>query len=746
MKKMTKAMLMTALILGSVSMGTAVEANELNTFALDEYVVTATRTLKELQEVPASVSVITAQDIEKKNATSLRQALKGLPGVFIDPTSISKMNNGIEMRGFSENNILILVDGAQINTAYKGVADLNSIPVENIERIEVLRGAASSIYGGYAVGGVINITTKEAKNIGTHGEAVVTYGSNDTWKKSLQVNSKVNDKWSFGLGYEKSESDGYVDSYITKEVSTKSSNVAGIGYEVPKLKQLDNGHYLIGERGKRSWEDENYNFNVKYNFDDSKSLKYAYSKTEYETHYGVGNLYVDTSYFTEKGAINLGSQSQGAKVGPRDVFGTDNYFERDTHGITYNDINNNFKVQATYIDNKVDGFSQPASNWNSGDGIDFEYLGKGDYTAHPSKIYNVDVEKAWENIGKHTIVAGLNYKKEEMNQTKYGLDNWRNSNNKGDITNIDKGAVENFAFYLQDEYKINDPLTLYVGARVDYYKKGGGTFINYSDDNPVNTSPSESYVEVSPKIALDYKADEKTNYYVSYSHAFNPPEMYKLYRRSINTSTKSLISPNPALEPETSDMFEIGLKKEISPDTKLGLTFYHIETTDKISSDPIEYGQYWNEDHQDYYPMKEYRNVGEETRHGIELELNHKFSDKYSAYLNYAWQQGDIAVSDPVDNTDIPTHLLHAGVEYNCDKWNALLECQYISERNVAEANDWEGMGSREAVFLVNTAFNYEIQKDMTLQFGINNLFDKIYYCDEPIDGRTYYVGLRYKF
>lgn len=223
MKKMTKAMLMTALILGSVSMGTAVEASELNTFALDEYVVTATRTLKEIQEVPASVSVITAQDIEKKNATSLRQALKGLPGVFIDPTSISKMNNGIEMRGFSENNILILVDGAQINTAYKGVADLNSIPVENIERIEVLRGAASSIYGGYAVGGVINITTKEAKNIGTHGEAVVTYGSNDTWKKSLQVNSKVNDKWSFGLGYEKSESDGYVDSYITKEAKAPSS-------------------------------------------------------------------------------------------------------------------------------------------------------------------------------------------------------------------------------------------------------------------------------------------------------------------------------------------------------------------------------------------------------------------------------------------------------------------------------------------------------------------------------------------
>jgi iron complex outermembrane receptor protein len=248
MKKMTKAMLMTALILGSVTMGTAVEANELNTFALDEYVVTATRTLKEIQEVPASVSVITAQDIEKKNATNVREALKGLPGVYIEPTSMSTMSNGIQMRGFTGNNILVLVDGVQVNTAYGGEADLTQVPVENIERIEVLRGAASSIYGGYAVGGVINITTKEAKNIGTHGEAVVSYGSNDTWKKSLQVNSKVNDKWSFGLGYEKSESDGYVSSYIVK--TPEEGKGAGSGKDVPNLEKLDNGNYLVGERGK----------------------------------------------------------------------------------------------------------------------------------------------------------------------------------------------------------------------------------------------------------------------------------------------------------------------------------------------------------------------------------------------------------------------------------------------------------------------------------------------------------------
>ena len=168
--------LITGLCIGGVQ--SAFAAEDLNTFALDEYVVTATRTLKQLQEVPASVSIVTAKDIEERNVNSVQEALQNLLGVYMNPTAQS----GIQMRGFGGTDILVLIDGQQMNTTYNGSTNLNSIPIESIERIEVLRGAASSIYGGHAVGGVINITTKEAKKVGTHGEAVISYGSNDTWK------------------------------------------------------------------------------------------------------------------------------------------------------------------------------------------------------------------------------------------------------------------------------------------------------------------------------------------------------------------------------------------------------------------------------------------------------------------------------------------------------------------------------------------------------------------------------------
>lgn len=161
---------------------TAQKENVENNFTLNEMVVTATRTMKELKEVPSSVSVITAKEIEEKNVTSVQEALQHLPGVYMSQAA----QGGIQLRGFSSSDVLVLVDGVQMNDTYEGDVNFNMIPVENIERIEVLRGAASSIYGGHAVGGVINIITKEPEE-GTHVNAALTYGSNNTWKKALSL-------------------------------------------------------------------------------------------------------------------------------------------------------------------------------------------------------------------------------------------------------------------------------------------------------------------------------------------------------------------------------------------------------------------------------------------------------------------------------------------------------------------------------------------------------------------------------
>lgn len=727
-RSMGKSALMVALITGNVIWGgSAVYAEEgLQQFNLDQMVVTATRTMKELQEVPSSINVVTAKEIAEKNVTSVQEALQYLPGIYMNQSA----QGSIQMRGFNSSDILVLVDGVQMNDTYDGSVNFNMIPVENIECIEVLRGAASSIYGGHAVGGIINIITKEAKE-GTHVDAALSYGSNSTWKKSLNVNSKINDKWSFGIGYENRKSDGYDGYYVKK--SGKASSSTGT---VANLPVLSNGQYIVGGRGTKDWEHENYAANIKYNFDDSKSLKYAYSKYETEFSYKDPFTYVkDANGRPVWSGTVITQDGTNFTIKPSDFLGYENINERDTHSLVYKDEDNNFSAIFSYLNDKKSGYSSASS---SADSVDWK--GEGNYSSHPGKIYNFALEKAWGNIGKHSIVVGANFKQEEMTQDRYALKNWKDHDSKTEHYAQDKGKVKNFAVYVQDEYKLSDPVTMYLGARIDHYIKGSGSFWSTATGSEYNTtSKEETYNELSPKIAFDYEADNNTNYYISYGHSFNPPEMYKIYRYSEFSSYWYV--PNPELDPETSNTFEIGMKKKLNNNTDFSVTLYHVDTDDKIAASGILPGEAYMGKN-----VKKYINFDSEERNGVEFEINHKFSDKFNGYFNYSWQKGTLkSKGEESTNFEIPKHLLHVGLAYDCDKWNVLLNCQYVSARQAPDDVTGE-YGAEDAYFIVNTAFNYEIAKGTILQFGINNLFDKEFYASEATSGRTYNVGLRYSF
>ncbi len=183
MKKMTKAMLMTALICGTMYCGTEpVHANELDTFTLDEYVVTATRTETKLVDTPANISVVTAEQIESRHYTNVAEALKDVPGANVLDTGNGSYEKPILLNG--DERVLVLVDGRRVNfdmgtMSGRAGYDLNQLPdVGLIERIEVLKGAGGVLYGSDAVGGVINVITKKADR--SYGKVSVGIGSNGT--------------------------------------------------------------------------------------------------------------------------------------------------------------------------------------------------------------------------------------------------------------------------------------------------------------------------------------------------------------------------------------------------------------------------------------------------------------------------------------------------------------------------------------------------------------------------------------
>lgn len=139
-------------------------AHAAGVYELEGVVVTATKIEESTEKVPASISVVTTKEIKDRGYQSVAQALGQEPGVYLSPVA----NGGISLRGFASSDILVLVDGQPVNSGWNGSVDWTMIPVENIKKIEVLRGAASSLYGGRATGGVISITTNTHEE-GVHG-------------------------------------------------------------------------------------------------------------------------------------------------------------------------------------------------------------------------------------------------------------------------------------------------------------------------------------------------------------------------------------------------------------------------------------------------------------------------------------------------------------------------------------------------------------------------------------------------
>ena len=163
-RTLSKGMLMTALVCGLVQWGgTAVHAEELQEFTLDPMVVTAQRMETRDLDTPAMTTVITAADIEKTGATTTMEALRNVPG-FTDYSytgtgdDFGTSSSRALMRGFDKAT-LVMINGAPINIMNYG--SLSGIPVEVIERIEVVKGANSVLYGAEAIGGVINVITKK---------------------------------------------------------------------------------------------------------------------------------------------------------------------------------------------------------------------------------------------------------------------------------------------------------------------------------------------------------------------------------------------------------------------------------------------------------------------------------------------------------------------------------------------------------------------------------------------------------
>ena len=232
---------MAAVISGAGSIVSALERN----VKLDEVVVTATKTEKELKDVTQSVTVLTADDLRRSGATNAAEAVRAAVGVTLNDNGPRGSNKTVNIRGANYSQVLVLLDGARLNSAQNGGFDLAVLPVsiDEIERIEIVRGPGSPLYGADAVGGVVNIITKKpAGPVTVVGGAAGSHGYD-----SLQLSNSGRQ----GSGYytvtgARETSDGYrlnsdLDQWIVN---------GKMGFDVSKTGSLElSANYLSREIG-----------------------------------------------------------------------------------------------------------------------------------------------------------------------------------------------------------------------------------------------------------------------------------------------------------------------------------------------------------------------------------------------------------------------------------------------------------------------------------------------------------------
>jgi vitamin B12 transporter len=167
-----------SLLAAAVALALPFAAQAQDATELDEVVVTGTRTDTPLQDSLVPAQVITREDIERSQARSLVDVLKGRAGVgFSNQGGLGKLTT-INLRGTESDQVLVLVDGIRIGSATAGLASFQDLPVDQIERIEIVRGPRSSLYGSEAIGGVVQIFTRRGGQ-GLSRELRIGGGSNN---------------------------------------------------------------------------------------------------------------------------------------------------------------------------------------------------------------------------------------------------------------------------------------------------------------------------------------------------------------------------------------------------------------------------------------------------------------------------------------------------------------------------------------------------------------------------------------
>lgn len=697
---------------------------------LEEVVVTATRTEKALEIAPGSVSVVTKGDMEKRTIQAVDQALNTIPGVYNSRSrGLMDTRSTITLRGFPlQKRTLILKDGIALNEAYNGLVIFGGLSPEDVERIEVVRGPFSSLYGGYAMGGVVNIITKMPEK----REFLLKSGYGSSWdegldnlrKVYLSYGDKIKDKLSLFLSYGYKATNGYPTDFNVQRTQP-TAGITGWSYTTDRE---GNTRYLIGDKGDNEWWDDNITLKAGFDFSKTSKINLSFMRTRYEYNYDDPNTYLRDAAGNpvwSYGAIKESSFLSGSGAREQNVYSLS--YETEISSVKA-------KLSLGLVDQEKNWYTTPGSTaTRSG--------GPGKVSNTPSKGYNADLQFTIPLFERHIFTMGGSLRHGEADGKEHNLTDWKDETSTTTLAYQSKGKDRTYALFIQDEIMILGNLTVYLGFRQDWWE----TYDGYANqvgiaDYPKNYE-SRSASSFSPKAAVVYKPFEKTTLRTSVGKAFRPPTLYELY--TTWTLFGVTYAGNTDLKPETTTSWDIGIEQGLWKGAKIRATYFENYMEDLI------YGKTVSPTYQEFI------NAGKAESKGVELEAEQRFDIGLRLFANFTYNNVKMKenIAKPKTEgkrlTDVPERMFNVGAEFEKGPFFASLIGRYVSKRYGDDENKDtvnKVYTSWDPYFVADAKVSYKITKWATASLSVDNVFNRDYFAYYKAPGRSWFGEITLRF
>lgn len=669
------------------------------TVNLDKSVIYSTTGFEtDMREVAATPTIVTSEQIEEKNYKTVLDVLEDVPSVAISQDTFGAT---IDIRGqgptIAKRNVQILVDGVAVNSLDTSMTStpINTIPVSAIERIEVIPGGGSVLYGSGTAGGVINIITKDGK--GLRGNVAYDRSSFDGNKYDLAVGETFGD-FDVDLTYSKTDAEGY------------------------RTGSKDDTEFFQGK--------------VKYNISDRQNIEFKYSNYDSEIY--------------SPGYLTKAEMDEDRKQAGSDVITRVNT-DKDDYVLTYNvKLTNNLDFNLVGFHQKTEmkvgdkGESDYAFFDDKKVGIKpkFKYsYGKNEFVGS-SLVFGFDyIDNDAERLanmsmgeGAPTVVTTNDFNKTTyagfiMNNLKYNKFEF-NQGIRYEKSDYDIGRTSSIMY---NGTSMGIPKSINESKDEDNFAfELSGSYL-YSDTGKVYTRLEQGFTSPPPALLSDaIPTGMSTRYELNDLES----ETY----RSIEFGWSEFVFDNTAVNASvfytlTNDEIYTYMESMASMSQKI--LNYNIDKTERYGAE-ISLEHYFGK----LTLSESYQYIKAKIKDGTEKQYNDNGERIDGADLSGRYIEG------------VPEHKFTFGAKYDfTERFNINGDITYTGSSYIENTNEH---GKQDSYIVVDVRAAYTFDNGLNIYAGINNLFDEEYedsiiynsngYTYSPADGRNYYAGFRYNF